>query len=70
MDFLTQCARDYGDVVFFRFLNVPICLLTHPNDIEDVLVTRQPNFVKSRDYRVLARVLGNGLAQPGPASCR
>lgn len=61
MGFLSRCARDYGDVVFFRFLNVPICLLTHPSDIEDVLVTRQPNFVKSRDYRVLARVLGDGL---------
>ena len=61
MGFLTRCARDYGDVVFFRFLNVPICLLIHPDDIESVLVTNQSNFVKSRDYRVLARVLGNGL---------
>lgn len=61
MGFLTKCAQDYGDVVFFRFLNVPICLLTHPNDIESVLVTNQSNFVKSRDYRVLARVLGIGL---------
>jgi cytochrome P450 len=61
MGFLTRSAHEYGDVVFFRFLNVPICLLTHPNDIENVLVTNQSNFVKSRDYRVLARVLGNGL---------
>jgi cytochrome P450 len=61
MGFLGRCAREYGDVVFIRFFNVPICLLTHPKDIEHVLVTNQSNFVKSRDYRVLAKVLGDGL---------
>lgn len=61
MGFLGECARRYGDVVFFKFFNVPICLLVHPNDIESVLVTQQSNFVKSRDYRVLARVMGEGL---------
>jgi Cytochrome P450 len=38
-----------------------MCLLTHPEDIEDVLVTNASNFVKSRNYRVLKLVLGNGL---------
>ena len=36
-------------------------LLTHPNEIEYVLVKNQGNFVKSRDYRALKSVLGNGL---------
>ncbi|HEY0701238.1 MAG TPA: cytochrome P450 [Candidatus Acidoferrales bacterium] len=61
MKFLTQCAREYGDIVYLRFFNTPICLLTHPNDIEYVLVKNQANFVKSRDYRALKSVLGNGL---------
>lgn len=61
MGFLTRCARKYGDAVFFRFFNVPICLLSHPDYIEYVLVKNQSNFVKSRDYRVLVRVMGEGL---------
>jgi len=61
MGFLTSCSREYGDAVFFRFFNVPICLLSHPDFIEQVLVTNQSNFVKSRDYRVLVRVMGEGL---------
>ncbi len=36
--FFIRCVREHGDVVSFRFLNVPMCLLTHPDDIEDVLV--------------------------------
>lgn len=61
MGYLADCARKYGDAVFFRFFNVPICLLVHPDDIEQVLVTKQSNFVKSRDYRVLSHVMGEGL---------
>jgi len=59
--FLTRCARQYGDVIFFRFLNVPICLVVHPDGIEQILVKNSGNFLKSRDYRALKAVLGNGL---------
>jgi cytochrome P450 len=48
-------------VVFFRFLNVPICLVVHPDAIEQILVKSQANFLKSRDYRALRPILGNGL---------
>jgi cytochrome P450 len=61
MRFLTRCAHEYGDIVYLRFFNTPICLLTHPSDIEYVLVKNPSNFVKSRDYRALKSVLGNGL---------
>jgi cytochrome P450 len=59
--FFERCARDYGDVVYVRFLKLPICLLTHPDHIESVLVTHQANFRKARDYRALGLVLGDGL---------
>jgi cytochrome P450 len=59
--FLTRCARQYGDVIFFRFLNVPVCLVVHPDAIEQILVKNQANFLKSRDYRALRPILGNGL---------
>lgn len=54
-------ARTYGDVVFFRFVNIPICLVTHPDGIDYILVKHQSNFRKSRDYRAFRPILGNGL---------
>ena len=59
--YFTKCFRDYGDIVFLRFLGVPLCLVNRPDCIESVLVTQHNNFEKSKDYRALRRVLGNGL---------
>lgn len=56
-----RAARNFGDVVYFQFLHVPMILLVHPEAIESVLLTHPANFFKSRDYRALAKVLGNGL---------
>ena len=54
-------AAEYGDVVYLRMAHVPICLITHPREIERVLITDFSNFSKSADYRALAAVLGQGL---------
>jgi cytochrome P450 len=59
--YLTKCTREYGDIVFFRFLGVPACFVNGPEHIESVLVAQNNNFVKSKDYRAMRRVLGNGL---------
>ena len=59
--YLRKCTREYGDIVFFRFLGVPACYISRPDYIESVLVTQSNNFVKSKDYRAMRRVLGNGL---------
>src|SRR6516162_8618083 len=56
-----DCYRVYGDIVYYRFLHVPICQLTHPDHIEEVLVRNAANFHKSRDYVALKFILGNGL---------
>ena len=56
-----NCYREYGDIVYYRFLHVPICQLTHPEHIEEVLVRNAANFQKSRDYVALKFILGNGL---------
>ena len=61
LGFLRRCARDHGDVAFFRFLHIPVYVLSHPDDIERVLVTESAKFTKSRDYRALAAIFGNGL---------
>jgi cytochrome P450 len=61
LDFLTWCQRRYGNVVYFRFLTAPACLINDSAGIEQVLVTESRNFTKSVDYRALSRVLGQGL---------
>jgi cytochrome P450 len=59
--YFTKCVREYGDTVFLRFLGVPMCFVNRPDYIESILVTQSGNFEKSKDYRALRRVLGNGL---------
>jgi cytochrome P450 len=61
LDFLAGCQRQYGNLVYFRFLGVPACLINDPAGIEHVLVTDHRSFTKSMDYRALSRVLGQGL---------
>jgi cytochrome P450 len=58
---MERCARDYGDICCYRFLHVPICQITHPEHIDQVLVRQPANFHKSRDYGALKFILGNGL---------
>lgn len=59
--FCQRCARDFGDIAFYRFLRTPICQFTHPDDIENVLVRQASKFHKSRDYAALEFILGRGL---------
>jgi len=59
--FSARCSREFGDIAFYRFLHVPICQFTHPDDIETVLVRNASNFHKSRDYAALSFFLGKGL---------
>jgi len=56
-----RAARQFGDVVYFQFLHVPMILLAHPDDIESLLLTEPEHFLKSRDYRALSKILGHGL---------
>ncbi|MGB3298490.1 MAG: cytochrome P450 [Phormidesmis sp.] len=58
--FLTKCDRDYGDIVPLRLGPTPACLITHPDLIKEVLKNRTA-FIKSRGFRALNRLLGNGL---------
>ena len=43
--FATRMAREYGDIVFFRVVNIPSFLIIHPRYIEEVLVTFYRNFI-------------------------
>ena len=61
LGFLEGMAREHGDVVRLRVLDYEFYLLSHPKLIEEVLVTKAKNFIKSKDYRDELSFLGNGL---------
>jgi cytochrome P450 len=54
-------ARQYGDCVSLRFGPSRITLLSHPDLIEEVLVTKSANFTKHWGLRAARRLLGDGL---------
>ncbi len=62
LDFFTQCSRQYGDVVALRFGRTKVALLTGPEQIEQVLVSRHHNFLKHFfAFDLNPRLAGNGL---------
>src|SRR5262249_27033663 len=61
LGFYAACARDYGDVVSVRLGPRRALLIYHPDAIEEVLVTRNRDFVKSPAIALLRPLLGDGL---------
>jgi cytochrome P450 len=59
--FLEKMFRDYGDVARVRILNLRVCSIAHPEGIKHVLQENHRNYRKSFDYKMLARLLGQGL---------
>lgn len=60
LGFLTRCAGEYGDIVPLCLGLTPACLIASPDYIEQVLKDRE-KFIKSRGFRVLKTLLGEGL---------
>jgi len=65
LGFLTLCAQDYGDIVYFpgiRFVGYKAYFINHPDYIEDVLATKTHQFGKfNQGLGIIGRILGNGL---------
>jgi len=61
LGFLLSLARTYGDIAFFQAGPFDIYLLSHPDHIRDVLVTRHHSVMKSQVLQEAKRVLGEGL---------
>ncbi|KKK37879.1 cytochrome P450 [Mesobacillus campisalis] len=60
--FLSQLSKEHGPVASFRlgpFQRVK--LVSDPELIKEILVTKQKSFIKSRDLRVLKSLVGEGL---------
>jgi cytochrome P450 len=61
LDYLDRLVSQYGDIVYLRVVNYPVFILSHPRDIEAVLLTNPSNFVKSTFLRSSEALFGNGL---------
>lgn len=61
LQFLTDAARAYGDVTALRLANRRIYLVSHPDLIEEVLVTQSRNFIKHFALRLNPVLFGQGL---------
>src|SRR5215211_5660899 len=63
LDFLSNCAREFGDVVRLRFFHLPVFLINHPDLIEEVFSKNSANFRKAKTVRTpLQKMLfGNSL---------
>ncbi|MDE5413236.1 cytochrome P450 [Alkalihalobacterium chitinilyticum] len=60
--FLTQLSNVYGDVAKFRFGPFQkVYHVSNPDLIKEILVSKQKNFIKSKDLNVLKDVVGEGL---------
>jgi len=59
--YLKSVAERYGDVVHLKLARQNAFLLSHPDDIREVLVTQQSKFVKSRILERARMLLGDGL---------
>jgi cytochrome P450 len=61
LGFYASCARQYGDFVQTRMGPFRVFLIYHPDAIEELLVARNRDFIKSPGVRLLRPVLGDGL---------
>ena len=58
---LMRWARDYGDIVYYRFFDFHAYILFHPQHVEQILLGKTGNFVKGITSRANPELFGNGL---------
>jgi len=61
LGFLERMARRFGPVSSFRILNRRIWVVDDPELIQEVLVTRQHEFIRDSGATLLRELLGDGL---------
>ncbi|MCK6523227.1 cytochrome P450 [Myxococcota bacterium] len=61
LQFLEDNARQYGDVVGFRFFHMPAVQLNHPDDVRQVLMNADGAFVKGFAQEGFRPLVGQGL---------
>jgi cytochrome P450 len=53
--------KRYGEVVRYRLGTMQVFLVVHPDGVKQVLQENHRNYLKSADYQILKRLLGEGL---------
>ncbi len=62
LDFYADCARRSGDLAVGRIAHLPICVVSHPRHVEQILVRDSEAFVQSGLLRLLlGSLVGDGL---------
>ncbi len=61
IQFLCETAKEYGDLPYFRLGPYHAYLVNHPDFVQDILVSNQANFTKSRALQRAKILLGEGL---------
>lgn len=61
LGFLQRAVAECGDVTRISMGVGHVFVLTHPDDIRDVLLTNKRNFIKGRGLQRAKRLLGEGL---------
>ena len=61
LTFLPSLVEKYGDAAALHIGNQPIVLLSHPDQVRDVLVTNARQFHKGRGLEQAKLLLGEGL---------
>ena len=61
LDYLRRCAQEYGDVMQIRLGTTAIYMVSSPELIEQVLVTNNKKYRKSRFTQRRKNLFGNGL---------
>src|ERR1700716_2739893 len=61
LNYMPKLVRDYGDIVTMRYYNFRVYFVSHPDYIEQVLVTHNRKFIKGRILRKNKQLFGNGL---------
>ena len=70
LGFVETIARRYGDVARFSVAGIPTFLLSHPDHVQEVLVSNHAHQTKDQITRGLARILGQGLLTSEGATWR
>ncbi|MBD2386490.1 cytochrome P450 [Cylindrospermum sp. FACHB-282] len=61
IDFMSRCAKEYGDVIYWKGPFLSFYQLNHPDNIEEVLVKKSNLFGKHPSLDILRRMFGKGL---------
>lgn len=62
LGFLTKVQREYGDVVYIRFgPSRHVYLISDPEQIKDILLTKQHAFHKAKGLQTAKAVVGEGI---------